>query len=255
VRQPSDSPTLNPDRLAETCRGLADRVATRFPGRGLARHAAWFADYAARVIAAGPQNISAPIGFRLVSWIGGVVTTCLLFSPLFFVRRLDGLDQLPVFLSSLDAMLTVLAATVGGVFTMRSIEHSVVRRRALAGLHTLRSFAHVTDMLQTNKSPTRLLFPGSDADAAEPVPPLKDDAASLSQYLTFCSELYALTAKVAAFYGEWTSDAVVLANVDDIEDLCNGLEGKTTQKLLLLEQLNQRVLRPSTRPPDQAARG
>jgi len=55
------------------------------------------------------------------------------------------------------------------------------------------------------------------------------------------SERYALTAKVAVLYGEWTSDAIVLSALDDVEDLRSSHENKTTQKILLLEQLNQRL--------------
>ncbi len=248
MRRMSNSPTLIPERIVESLRMLSDRVHSRFPDRGLARHVEWFVDYAGRVLPAGESNLKAPKVVRAASWIGGVAVTAALFSPIYFVRRIDGMDQLPVFLGSLDALVTVLAATVGGFYTMRSIEHEFVRRQALAGLHTLRSFAHVTDMLQVTKSPTQILFPGSEpADGVVIQSGLRDDAASLSHYLTYCSELYALTAKVAALYGEWTSDTVVLSAVDDIEDLCANLESKTTQKILLLEQLNQRVRFPSGR--------
>lgn len=246
MRRKSDSPTLIPERIVESCRMLSDRVHRRFPDRGLARHIEWFVSYVERVLPAGEANLRAPFHFRVASWVGGLLVAAALFSPLWFVRHIDGMDQLPVFLGALDALFTVLAATIGGFYTMRSIEHEFVRRQALAGLHTLRSFAHVTDMLQVTKSPTQLLFPGSDpaeALVASNGPP-KDDASSLSHYLTYCSELYALTAKVAALYGEWTADSVVLSAVDDIEDLCAGLESKTTQKILLLEQLNQRVRLP-----------
>lgn len=103
-------------------------------------------------------------------------------------------------------------------------------------------------MLQVTKSPTQLLFPGSDsADPLTTQPALKDDANSLSHCLTYCSGLCALTAKVVALYGAWTADAQVLSAVDDIEDLCASLESKTTQKILLLEHLNQRVRMPSGR--------
>lgn len=248
MRRKSDSPTLIPERIIESCRMLSDRVHARFPDRGLARHVEWFVGYVERTLPAGEANVRAPFHFRIASWIGGLLVAGALFSPLWFVRHIDGMDQLPVFLGALDAMFTVLAATVGGFYTMRSIEHEFVRRQALAGLHTLRSFAHVIDMLQVTKSPTQLLFPGSDpTDPLCMQPTLKDDASSLSHYLTYCSELYALTAKVAALYGEWTADSQVLSAVDDIEDLCASLESKTTQKILLLEQLNQRVRMPSGR--------
>jgi len=196
-------------------------------------------------VAAGPREVSAPPSLRLVSWLGGLAVGSMLFSPLYFVRRLDGLDQLPVFLSSLDALSTVLAASAAAFFTMRSIEHAYVRQRAISGLGTLRSFAHVTDMLQITKCPTHLLFPqGVAREVDRTAADARDEATALTHYLTYCSELYALTAKVAVLYGDWTADAAVLDAIDDVDDLCMGLESKTTQKILLLEQLNQRVRSP-----------
>jgi len=236
--QPSGTPTLIPEQIAASCQMLADRIHERFPDRGIERHAQWFADYARDVVSTGESSIQAPAFLRFISWLGGMAAVLLLFSPIYFVRRVDGLDYLPTFLTSLDALITLLAATVAGFFTMRSLELGVVRRRALAGLHTLRSFAHVTDMLQITKCPTRLLFPQVPTKSS---PHEEDDAMSMSRYLSYCTELYALTAKVAVLYGEWTSDATVLSALDDVETLCSCLENKITQKILLLEQLNQRL--------------
>jgi hypothetical protein len=245
MRKASDTPTLIPEKVAANCHLLSDRIHGRFPDRGLDRHAHWFAQYVDGLVGTGADNLAAPLLFRMVSWAGGVAVGCLLFSPLLFVRRLDGLDQLPVFLSSLDALSTVLAASAAAFFTMRSIEHAAVRRRALAALGTLRSFAHVTDMLQITKCPTHLLFPaGVAGEADRTAAAARDEPTALTHYLTYCSELYALTAKVAVLYGDWTADAAVLDAIDDVDDLCMGLESKTTQKILLLEQLNQRVRNP-----------
>jgi len=238
VRQSSETPTLIPEQLAVSCQMLADRIHERFPHRGIERHAQWFANYTRQVISTGQSSIQAPAILRVVSWLGGMAASLLLLSPIYFVRRVDGLDHLTTFLSSLDAFITLLAATVAGFFTMRSIELGVVRNRALSGLNTLRSFAHVTDMLQITKCPTRLLFPPVPTKSS---PHEEDDATSMSRYLSYCTELYALTAKVAVLYGGWTSDATVLSALDDVEDLCSSLENKTTQKILLLEQLNQRL--------------
>lgn len=45
TRRKSDSPTLIPERIIESCRMLSDRVYARFPDRGLARHVDWFVGY------------------------------------------------------------------------------------------------------------------------------------------------------------------------------------------------------------------
>ena len=238
MRQDTDKPTLVADKLAASCRLLVNRIHERFPDRGIDVHANRLADYAERLIQSGSHSISAPVVLRIVSWMGGIAAGLLLISPVYFVRRMDGIDVLPEYLQSLDACITVLAATVAGFFTMRSIEHGVIRRKALKGLHTLRSYAHVTDMLQISKSPTRLLFPmiPTKSTLAE-----EETVMSMSRYLCYCGELYAMIAKLAAIYGEWTSDGEVLSAIDDVEGLCSSFENKTMQKILLLEQLSHRV--------------
>ena len=238
VNIPNDAPRLEPGNIADACVALADRIGERFPGRGIDRHARSLAEHARRMVATGSSRIAAPIALRVISWIGGIAASLLLLSPLWFVRRTDGIDVLPEFLQSLDAFITVLAATVAGFFTMRSVEHGVCRRRALEELQTLRNFAHVTDMLQIAKSPTRLLFPLAPTRFT---PEDEGDPVSMSRYLAYCAELYALIAKLGVLYGRWTSDATVLTAIDELEGLCSSLESKTTQKILLLEQLNQRV--------------
>lgn len=238
-RTASETPTLVPTQLAETCAALADRIHATFPGRGIDRHAQWFADHAERILAEGRRAIEAPAWLRRITDIGGIVAVTLLIVTSFLcVRRVGDIDNLPTYLSSLDAFFTVLAATVAGGFTMRSIRHRVEQNRALSELNKLRSFAHVTDMLQVSKCPTRLLYRESTGESD-----ISDDAEvrRMSEYLAYGAEMQSITAKVAAVYGDWISDAVVHAAIDDIERLCADLENKSLQKVLLLEQIRQRI--------------
>lgn len=238
-RTASTTPTLRPAQLADTCIALADRIHRAFPDRGIDRHAQWFADYVPRVLDDGRRAIEAPAWLRYVSDIGGVVAVTLLVATSFLcVRRVGDIDNLPTYLSSLDAFFTVLAATIAGGLTMRSIRHREEQNRALRELNKLRSFAHVTDMLQVSKCPTRLLY--GDASTADDAGD-ESDVRRMSEYLAYGAELQSLTGKVAAVYGDWISDAVVHAAIDNIERLCADLESKSLQKVLLLEQIHQRL--------------
>lgn len=238
----STTPTLIPTELAAACSRLADRVHAWFPNRGIDRHAQWLAAHVAQVVADGRSAIEAPRWLRLISDIGGVAALVLLLATSFLcVRRVGDIDYLPTYLSSLDAFLTVLAATVAGGLTMRSVRQRVERDRAIRKLNTLRSFAHVTDMLQVSKCPTRLLF----VSASElPVAGDDADAPGMSRYIACCAEIMSMTGTVAALYGEWTSDALAHSAIDDVEQLCATLEGKSLQRVLLLEQMNQRIRQP-----------
>lgn len=237
-RTVSVTPMLVPSKLTDTCQDLADRIHAAFPGRGIDGHAQFFVDRVNDIVSRQRRAIEAPRWLINISAIGGIgAVTLLIVTSFLCVRRLGDIDNLPTYLSSLDAFFTVLAATVAGGLTMRSIRHRVEQGRALKELNKLRSYAHVTDMLQITKCPTRLLY--SD-ESTRSMPDELCDVRSLTEYLSYGAELQSLTAKVAALYGDWISDAAVHAAINGIERQCADLENKSLQKVLLLEQIHQR---------------
>jgi hypothetical protein len=58
----------------------------------------------------------------------------------------------------------------------------------------------------------------------------------LNRYLDYCSEMLALSGKVAALYAQDFEDADVVAAVNDIEDLTSGLSRKIWQKIMILHE-------------------
>jgi len=56
----------------------------------------------------------------------------------------------------------------------------------------------------------------------------------LARYLDYCSEMLSITGKIAALYAQDLEDGVVLAAVDEVEDLTTGLSRKVWQKLMIL---------------------
>lgn len=226
---------LDPQRIVAAAERLAARIHERMPSRQLSSHARAFADHAARVISTGPRAVAVPTWIRVASWAGGFGALLILLSPFMIVRKLDGIDVLPEFLQALDSSVTTFAATVAGFFTMRSISDGHRRRQALEGLHRLRAFVHVTEMLQANKSPARLIFRTRPTASS---PELESDVGTLGSYLCYSAELAALIAKIATMYGKWAPDPMVMATLDDIEDRCSELELKIGQKMLLLERVN-----------------
>jgi hypothetical protein len=236
VLPPSQSrSTIILDELAETCAKLARRIHASFPDRGIDEHAQCFVERVKAIVKDGRRAVEAPQWLTRLSAIGGVAAvTILVLVSVLCVRRVGDIDNLPTYLSSLDAFFTVLAATIAGGLTMRSIRHRVEQTRALKKLDELRGVAHVTDMLQIAKCPTRLLYSDHSSEAEA------EDIRQMTEYLSYGAELQSLTAKVAAVYGRWCSDASVHAAIDGIERLCADLERKSLQKVLLLEQIHQR---------------
>jgi hypothetical protein len=121
-----------------------------------------------------------------------------------------------------------------GIFFLVTIEGRLKRRKALHSLHQLRSIVHIVDMHQLTKDPERLMSPREDTPSS---PERTMTAQELGRYLDYCSELLALSSKIAALFVEQFNDPVVLSTVNEVETLVTGLSGKIWQKITLLERV------------------
>ena len=120
---------------------------------------------------------------------------------------------------------------VGGLYFLSRLEARGKRQKALDHLHELRSIAHVVDMHQLTKDPTAILN-SSKRTASSPAREMTEF--ELSRYLDYCTEMLALTGKLAALYGERSKDAEVINTVNDIETLTTGLGTKIWQKIMII---------------------
>ena len=120
-----------------------------------------------------------------------------------------------------------------GVYSTITLETRFKRRATLRALYRLRSIIHIVDMHQLTKDPEFALWPAGTATASSPRRTLT--RFELVRYLDYCSEMFALSSKVAALYAEHLHDAVVLEAVNDIESLAAGLSNKVWQKIMILE--------------------
>jgi hypothetical protein len=114
-------------------------------------------------------------------------------------------------------------------------EDRLQRREALGYIRELRAIAHIVDMHQLTKDPDRMLQRVADT-ASSPKRSLTRD--QLGRYLDYCSELLALTSKLAALYAERFNDSVVLQAVDEVEALTSGLSAKIWQKIMVLDAID-----------------
>jgi hypothetical protein len=224
--------SLDPDAILATAERLERRVADRFPDRGLALVAAEVVALAratrGEVAALAPPIWPLRLGVALVVaagaavflWVGSII-------PLNQVGRdtigsVEGIEA---------AINTVLLAGLGLV-ALVGLEARVKRRRVARGLHQLRSVIHVIDMHQLTKDPVSL----DPAFRPTEHSPRRDlDRVALSRYLDYCSELLALTGKLAALYAQAVPDEGVAAAVNDIELLGASLSRKIWQKITLIE--------------------
>jgi hypothetical protein len=230
---------LNPRRLdiaslADTAARLEERVCDRFPDRGIATLVA--------EVGAVTRETHVRVD-RLARpwwWLRGLilalvaVTVVALTVGLTRVRLafvVEGADEWLVILQS--GIQDVVFVGIAAVF-LAGIESRLKRRDAMAGLHELRSIAHVIDMHQLTKDPDSALHP--DLRAAHS-PERMLDRFLLGRYLDYCSEMLSLTSKLAALYAQESRDPVVLDAVNGIQDLTGSLSSKIWQKLVILDTL------------------
>jgi hypothetical protein len=99
-------------------------------------------------------------------------------------------------------------------------------------LYELRSIAHVIDMHQLTKDPSRNAATNTTHSPKENLSGLR-----LTRYLDYASEMLSLTSKVAALYAQAIDDQVVLNTVNELEELTTGLSQKIWQKIMVIKEL------------------
>jgi hypothetical protein len=114
------------------------------------------------------------------------------------------------------------------IFFVVTFETRLKRARALQALNELRSIAHVIDMHQLTKDP---VIHGVEQIATESSPVRNLTDFQLARYLDYCSEMLALTGKVAALYAQGSSDGAVISAVNEVEVLTTGLSVKIWNKI------------------------
>ena len=226
--------TLDPARIVETLDRLQARVEARFPSSGLSKVSAELAQ-TARKTSERAAALTAP------SWplrIAVSVVIVLGVAAQVWAGRLLHLERIETglgLLQSLEAAVNLLILFGGAVWFLVTLEERMKRQRALDALHELRSLAHIIDMHQLTKDPTKLL----NAHRTPASPERSMSRFELTRYLDYCAEMLALIGKLAALYAERMRDGVVIDAVNDIETLTTGLANKIWQKIMIIGDLEE----------------
>ena len=227
--------SLDKTKILSTLERLKHRIEERFPRSGLSSLAGEL-EALGRFCAGEAEALGKPhwpirvtAALLIISVV--VISIVLLVQPF--------LDETPVdFGTAADYLQAIESAVNEAVFLgiavwfLASLEGRAKRRRALNAIHQLRSIAHVVDMHQLTKDPHQLLGEPMDT-ASSPVRTMTRD--QLARYLDYCSELLSLDSKIAALFVQELNDSHVLAAVDEVSGLTNGLSQKIWQKLTILE--------------------
>lgn len=227
----SIGPTLDIAEIIATVERLHTRIEERFPGSGLSRRAAELIriahDTARRLEWAAAPHLP----LRIVEAVLLLVLAAVLWRLFFGFGLPVRFDDFSSFLQGLESATQEIVLIGASVFFVATLEARVKRHRALGFIRELRAMAHIVDMHQLTKDPSV----ASRQAAATPSSPVRElTQLQLERYLDYCSEMLALISKLAALYAQQFDDAVVLAAVDEVEGLANGLSGKIWQKIMIL---------------------
>jgi hypothetical protein len=225
LHEPLEAPAVR-----ETVVELHDRIAARFPQRGLLAVCGDLLLLVDEVQSSSGQTHRRIRTARLASRIVMVAV----LAGTAFALVVAGRDALSQGIASLD-LLPLIETTINdivfagiAVFFLWSFPERVQRGHLLDLLHQLRSTAHIIDMHQLSKDPEQLKASYARTRASKPLGMNRDE---MERYLDYCSEMLSLVGKTAALCAEESRDNVVLETVSRIEDLTVGLSRKIWQKI------------------------
>ena len=216
---------------------LEERIAARFPGRGIVRLAARLAGLVDEVESVAPGINTRLRRARVVSRVAaGLVLVATLVAVALALRDTldDGVRSSIDWLPLIETTINDLVYAAIALYFLYSIPERLQRGRSLALLHRVRSLAHVVDMHQLTKDPER--FRTDFVPTPRSVDPQLGPQ-EMERYLEYCSEMLSLIGKTAALVAEESRDAVVLDAVGGIETLTTSLSRKLWQKIALLSRL------------------
>lgn len=226
---------LSEEQISQTLRRLRDRITERFPDSGLSRLSnelilvSQEARESVEYVRRPHWGIRAGVGVVIAAMVAIIAIAVTSLKVSGSVDRLSDLMQM------LEASVNDIVFLSVAIYFLASIEGRMKRRRALRSLHQLRSVVHIVDMHQLTKDPERLMAQRDDTPSS---PDRSMSAPELGRYLDYCSELLALTSKLAALFVQNFNDPVVLSTVNEVETLVTGLSGKIWQKITLLERVS-----------------
>jgi hypothetical protein len=224
--------SLDPAKILATATTLEARVASRFPDAGLLGVAKEIVALT-RDTTREADALQAPIWWLRMLIAAIILGGAALFLSVGTFLSFSSLSQDAVgSVQGIEAAIntTVLAAL--GLTALVRLEARIKRRQVTKNLHGLRSIIHVIDMHQLTKDPAAL---SSDYKATAASPSRTFSAQELARYLDYCSEMLALTGKLAALYAQAVNDEGVAEAVNDIENLGSNLSRKVWQKIMLIE--------------------
>jgi hypothetical protein len=224
---------LDGRQILATARRLEERIGERFPAAGLRGVAAQLRVAAEAALTRAPALRRPLLALRA----GAAILALLLLAGVATVitsLRIDTrIETVTDLVQTLESGVNDVVFVGIAIWFLATLETRLKRRRALAALHELRSLAHVVDMHQLTKDPEQAGHQLVDTPSSPKRPLSRPE---LARYLDYCTEILALTGKVAALYAQHLQDGVVLAAVNEVEGLTTGIARKIWQKIAIVSR-------------------
>ena len=227
---------LDSHQIMATARRLAQRIGERFPDSGLSRVSLELCGLSEASQRRVEQLRRPDMRIRVAVAAGLLLILVVAVSAIWSALSLTtGFASLGAeFFQGLEAAINDLVFLAVAVYFLVTLESRLKRRVALRALDELRSIAHIIDMHQLTKDPEHAI----GATTMTPSSPVRLMTRSeLARYLDYCSELLAITSKLAALHVQSLNDPVVLDAVNGIQGLTLGLSGKIWQKIMILDAI------------------
>jgi len=230
---------LDPERVVRTLAQLQDRIEERFPGAGLAMVCGDLTETARKTQQRALALARPYVGLRLLVLLVvlGVVVVQTYVARLVNWGSIEQRADAVSLTQGLESAVNLAILAFGAIWFLATLETRLKRARTLGHLYELRAFAHVIDMHQLTKDPSIILRFGDRSTPSSPARVMNEF--QLARYLDYCSEMLALTAKLAALYAARSRDAEVMDAVNDVEVLTSDLGRKIWQKITILSQLKE----------------
>ena len=245
--------SIDPDKVVSTIDLLQRRIDERFSESGLSQVCGQLLGVAQNMKQRA-EWIARPVRWLRVTAFSVCILIVVLTLLAFFFY---GFNEKEMQLNptkkqkSFAAFVTVMEAGINDVvligaafFFLLTFETRYKRKRALKALHELRSIAHIIDMHQLTKDPHRITDRRKFYVPRPLSPKMEMDGFHLRRYLDYCSEMLALTGKIAAVYVQAFDDGVAIASASELETLTSGLSQKIWQKIQILETWDQQETPP-----------
>ncbi len=230
---------LKSDKILFTLDRLYHRIIERFPDSGLSQVCVEFKLLARELESVATQYAKPMKWLRMGIFITiALLVTMLIMAVLFSYNaitsttdNLISLSRPTVFFQTIESIINDLIFFSLAIYFLLSLEIRIKRRKTLKAIHKLRSLAHVIDMHQLTKDPVVITNP----HPTESSPYRSMTPFELIRYLDYCSEMLSIISKIGALFSQNISDEVIHEQVNDLNNLTQGLSAKIWQKIMIME--------------------